>query len=339
MEFKMRFALVVVFLIFSASAVSAAELRIGAWNIANLHHEDGVPLRPGAQPRDAQDYDRLKVIAATLNLDIAALQEVGSPRALTRIFPDTEYHLVISPLYKTGDENRPAAQRDIYTAFAIKKTTFPTIPNIESLRALALDHVAVDQDGKPSSRPVRDGLVMNLRLGNRDVKLLNVHLKSSCNAPSLNPVFDESKKGKANKNRYDCRTLAAQALILENWLEQQVEVGQSIVMLGDFNRQLNRISSANRPDHFWSSINDGAPNGLQLRKGPLGKNTTCWPRPHRLFHDEHIEFVIFDASLDQVIDPANISKVGMPHADDPKYAGELGQKLSDHCPVVFQVQN
>jgi hypothetical protein len=69
-------------------------------------------------------------------------------------------------------------------AFAVKQTTFPTIPNIESLRALALDHLEVDQDGKPSNRPVRDGLVMDLRLGNRDVKLLNVHLKSSCNASS-----------------------------------------------------------------------------------------------------------------------------------------------------------
>jgi hypothetical protein len=50
-------------------------------------------LCPGAQPRDAQDFDRLKAIAATLDLDIAALWEIGSPKALTRIFPDTEYHL------------------------------------------------------------------------------------------------------------------------------------------------------------------------------------------------------------------------------------------------------
>src|SRR5262245_3062984 len=337
MEDKMRLPLVLVFLFFGGFSAGAAERRIGTWNIANLHHEDGVPLRPGAQPRDAEDYDRLKAFAATLNLDIAALQEIGSPKALTRIFPETEYHLKMSPLYTPGDENRPAAQRDIYTAFAIKKTTFPTIPNIESLRALALDHVAVD-GGKATNRPTRDGLVMDLRLGNRDVKLMNVHLKSACHANSLNPVFDESKKGKKNSNRYDCRTLAAQAMILENWIEQQVEVGQSIVMLGDFNRQLNRLSG-NRSDHFWGSINDGAPDGLQLRKGPLGKNTTCWPRPHQLFHDEHIEFVIFDASLDQAIDPANISKIGMPHANDPKYAGKQGEKLSDHCPVVFQLQN
>lgn len=70
------------------------------------------------------------------------------------------------------------------------------------------------------------------------------------------------------------------------------------------------------------------------RSGPTG-----WPHPNKPFHGEHIEFVIFDASLDQVINPANISKVGVPHADDPKSKDELGEKLSDHCPVVFQVQN
>ena len=63
--------------------------------------------------RDAQDFDCLKAIAATLNLDIAALKEIGSPKALTRIFPDTEYDLKVSPLYKDGDENRPAALCDI----------------------------------------------------------------------------------------------------------------------------------------------------------------------------------------------------------------------------------
>jgi hypothetical protein len=93
----MRLALVVVSLFFSANP-TAAELRIGTWNIANLHHEDRVPLRPGAQPRDAQDYDRVKAIAASLNLDIASLQEIGSPKALTRIFLETDDHLKISPL-------------------------------------------------------------------------------------------------------------------------------------------------------------------------------------------------------------------------------------------------
>jgi hypothetical protein len=49
--------------------------------------------------------------------------------------------------------------------------------------------------------------------------------------------------------------------------------------------------------------------------------------------------VIFYAPLDQVINPMNISEIGMPHADETKYTGELGQKLSDHCPLVFEVQN
>jgi endonuclease/exonuclease/phosphatase family metal-dependent hydrolase len=336
----MRSALVAaaVACLISATA-DANELRIGTWNIANLHHEEGVPLRDGAQPRDAEDYGRLRAFAASLNLDIAALQEIGAPRALARVFPDTEYHLVMSGLYRPGDEDRPASERDIYTAFAIRKATFPAIPKIESVPALALVHVGIDRDGKASNRPTRDGMVMDLKIGDRDVRMLNVHLKSFCHAHSLNPVFDMSKNGRVNSNRYDCRTLAAQAMILENWIEQQVELGRSVVVLGDFNRQFNRAGSARRPDHFWGLINDGTPNGLQLRKGPSGKNTTCWPRPHELFHDEHIEFVIFDASLARSIKEASISKVALPHHADPKYAGKKGEKLSDHCPVVFQVRN
>jgi hypothetical protein len=66
-----------------------ADLRIGTWNIANLHHEDDVPLRPGAQARDAEDFARLGAYAASLDLDIVALQEIGSTRALARIFPRT----------------------------------------------------------------------------------------------------------------------------------------------------------------------------------------------------------------------------------------------------------
>jgi endonuclease/exonuclease/phosphatase family metal-dependent hydrolase len=323
-----------------AASGEARTLRIGTWNIANLHHEEGVPLRNGAEPRDAEDFSRLRAFAASLNLDIVALQEIGSPRALERIFPAGDYHLVISKRYRPGDEDRPPNERDIFTAFAVKKATFPEFPKIESVDALGILHVGFDRDGTPSSRPTRDGMAMDLKIGDRNVKLLDVHLKSSCHVHSLEPVFDESQSGTDNKLRFDCRTVVAQAMILENWLEQQVQIGNSVIVLGDFNRQFNRFDGqSTRKDHFWRMINDGAPNSLTLRKGPLGKNTTCWPAPHGMFHDEHIEFVVFDGSLDPWIKEVDIVKVGMPHADDPKYAGTKGQKLSDHCPVVVEVRD
>jgi endonuclease/exonuclease/phosphatase family metal-dependent hydrolase len=336
----MKWLAATIFLCLLNLNADAAGLRIGTWNIANLHHEVGVPLRPGAEPRDQEDFDRLRAYAASLELDVIALQEIGSPRALALVFPNSEYHLIVSNAYKPGDENKPVAERDIFTAFAVRKSAFPTAPVVENLEALGILHVGFDRDGTPSARPVRGGMVMDLSIGGRQVKVLNVHLKSSCHANSLSPVFDTRFNGDISPTRFDCRTLAAQAMILENWIEQQTQQGRSVVILGDFNRQFNRLSAnARASDHFWTMINDGTPNGLQLRKGPGGKNEVCWPRPHRMFHEEHIEFIVFDASLDQVLKESRISKQPLPHQDDPKYAGSKGQKLSDHCPVVTELLN
>jgi hypothetical protein len=63
---------------------------------------------------------------------------------------------------------------------------------------------------------------------------------------------------------------------------------------------------------------------------------TCWPRPHRLFQREHIDFIVFDASLGDRLSVEGIEKLPLPFQDDPKYADE-GQRLSDHCPVVTTV--
>ena len=204
---------------------------------------------------------------------------------------------------------------------------------MKSLEALALTHLEL-KAGAPDDRPTRDGMILELTLGDRQVSLLNVHLKSSCNEASLDPVQDLRPDGSLDQSRYDCRTLAAQAAILENWIEQQAEIGRSVIVLGDFNRQLNRSEGTpGATDQFWAMINDGEPNDLQLRKGPLGKNTTCWPAPHALFHEDHIEFFVFDSTLDGVLTPEGISKEALPYQNEAKYKDE-GERLSDHCPLV-----
>jgi endonuclease/exonuclease/phosphatase family metal-dependent hydrolase len=316
--------------------VTADQLTIGNWNIANLHHENDVALRPGSQPRDAEDFERLRAYADSLAFDIVALQEIGSPAALARIFPESEYHLLMEGRYQPGDELNPPEERDIFNAFAVRKSRFPGVPVAETLDGLALSHIEIDNKGKESNRPTRAGLVLTLALGDRTIRILNVHLKSSCHGNSLDPVFDTRRDGPLNANRYDCRTLAAQAHILENWIEQQAQLNRSVIVLGDFNRRLNRFDDQpNGADHFWEMINDGEPNGLMLRKGPLGKNITCWPN-HTLFHEEHIDFIVFDTALDPFLSTDAIAKLALPHQDHPKYANE-GDRLSDHCPIVGKV--
>jgi predicted secreted acid phosphatase len=333
-----RAVIAAAFLVLVMTPAQAEKLRIGTWNIANLHHEDGVPLRPGAQARDAEDFRRLHDFAASLRLDIVALQEIGSPRALERIFPKSDYHLIMSSRYKPGDENRPALERDIYTAYAVRKSKFPQAPDVAALDALAVIHVGFDRDGKPSAGPVRDGMILTLLAGGHEIEMLNVHLKSGCNAEPLYPVADTDEYANLRKNRFDCRTALAQALILENWIEQQAQLGHSVIVLGDFNRRLNALDGvAGRQEDYWHAINDCKPSGLELRKGPLGTNTTCWPKDHKLHFDQHIEFIVFDTSLAANLDANKIVKEGFPLQGDAKYAGDAGERLSDHCPVVTEL--
>lgn len=309
-------------------------MRFGGWNITNLHHESGVPLRDGAKARDDVDFDNLRQFAASLNLDFVALQEIGSPAALTRVFPESDYYLVMATDYVPGAENDPPEERDIYNAFAIRKSAFPTMPAIRTLDALHILHLEV-QAGAASDRPVRSGLILPLTVAGLPGEILNVHLKSSCNSSSLDPVFDARQDGTINNNRYDCRTLVAQTAILENWIEQRQELGIKVIILGDFNRQLNRTGT---PDHLWQMLEDGGPNGLQLSKAPTEPNTVCWPAPHTGFFPDSIDFITFDTSLATAVDVTKIKKVGIPFADDPRYAGKDNEKLSDHCPTVGELK-
>lgn len=318
--------------IFAMTAVAGAtELRIGAWNISNLHHETGVALRDGAVPRRDIDYDRLRDYAASLYLDIVALQEIGSPAALQRVFPAEHYHLVIADDYMPGAELAAESERDIYNAFAIRKSTFPELPLVWTVDALRIAHVTVNRYGKPEARPVRSGLVLSLTVGDDEIELMNVHLKASCNASSLNPVYDTSTAGNINRTRYDCRTLLAQGAILESWIEQRHQIGKKVIVLGDFNRHLNRTAGT---DHFWQMLNDGGPDNLNLVKAPESLNTVCWPQPHGGFFPESIDFIVFDAGLSDRIDAASIEKVGIPYDQHADYAGRNNQRLSDHCPVI-----
>lgn len=337
---------------FTAAPVMATEtvLKIGTWNIANLHHETGVALRGSSLPRDEEDYARLASLAEELDLDITALQEVGSPAAVARVFPTDQYHIVMSDRYENGAENRPQSDRRIYTALVFAKDRFPTLPPVVTFEALGIYHVGFDRDGTPSSRPTRAGVVTDLEIGGKTVRLLNVHLKSFCHRWSLWPIQDQNASGVSFDSRFDCRTLGAQLNILESWIEQQSSQGIATIILGDFNRNMNAMNQAGEPiDGFWLTLNDSTPNGLNLRKGPLGIDEVCWPHHSDRFKD-HIDFIIYDDSLSDLATVAAPKKVTMGHENDPKYDTipdpkepdrkiKQRQMLSDHCPVVMEIRN
>lgn len=170
------------------------------------------------------------------------------------------------------------------------------------------------------------------------MKVLNVHLKSGCHPWSLDPVVDQSPTtGRPFGSRFDCRTLAAQRAILENWLEQQAALGILTIVLGDFNRRLNATNAAIEDiDEFWRALNDGTPEDLSFVKGPLGQDEVCWPTHAQRFL-EHIDFIVFDAQLADTATPDDPVKHSMGFEDDPRYRGRDRQRLSDHCPVTMRL--
>ena len=96
-------------------------------------------------------------------------------------------------------------------------------------------------------------------------------------------------------------------------------------------------------------LNDGSPNGLELSKGPLGLDEVCWPNHSDRF-DDHIDFIVFDDALHDLARIGAPIKLSMGHEDDPKYDTVADpdntdrkirnkQKLSDHCPVVMEIEN
>ena len=310
-------------------------LKVVSWNIANLHHKPGVPLRNRAVPRDEMDYQRLRQVVENLDADILALQEIGSPAALGRIIPEEHYHLIVSGRYQQGIELLPPEQRDIFVALAISKKTFPRLPKVQTLDALSIRHLDL-RHGKAEERRTRAAMVVEFELEGLPVKLLAVHLKSFCHGWPLFPVEDEDSETKVVFNsRFACRTLVAQHAILENWLEQQAAQGIATIVAGDFNRRMNLPSSdAGDADHFWKELNDGNPSDLEFIKGPEGKDEACWPF-HEQRYEEHIDFVVVDKTLLRNGRSVEFVKVSMGYEDDPRYEGNERQKLSDHCPVVM----
>ena len=311
------------------------ELKFVTWNISNLHHKNKVPLRSGAPAREQIDFERLAAKAEELDGDIYALQEVGSPAALARIFPRDKFHFVMSDRYEIGDEENSPAKRDIFTAFAISKDVFPKVPKVETVKALSVTHLqwdnktAVDQE-----RPTRSGISVEFEYNGDKYAVLNVHLKSSCKGGKLlqhNEVHSKSFITHA------CRTLVAQLEMLENWFEQYHALGYKVILLGDFNRHMN-WAEANKLDDFWVDLNDGDP--IQLVKGPADSTTDCWPG-NTESQDRNIDFIVLDQDVLPEGQAPDIKKSDYGFGDEtefPEYAGKSFHKISDHCPVVLTLR-
>ncbi len=178
------------------------------------------------------DLRRIRDFAATLPADVIALQEIDGVKIAEKIFPDREFCFT----------KRRHVQN---VGFAIRRG-IPFRCN-RDVRALGLPE-----------NDVRWGADVTIDPGSlREMRLLAVHLKASCNR---DPLTDD---------RPDCRLLQRQVPVLEDWIDRRARAGDAFAVVGDLNRRFDREGKAPRDAAgaivaMWPEIDDGDPEGADL---------------------------------------------------------------------------
>lgn len=259
-------------------------LRIATWNIAHLRAKEGT----GAVKRTAVDFRRLRRHARELRADVVAVQEVEGPTALARVFDPAVYEFHVS--------TRRSVQR---TAFAVRKGL--QVKRHPDYRALDVGSV-------------RYGVDLTVRLaGNVPLRLLAVHLKSSCFSAPLDSV------GIA------CRKLKRQLPLLEAWIDARAAAGTPFAVLGDFNR---RFFADGQEDTFWRELDDGQPVGADLSSPTQGTRARCWDGRYPDFIDHLV--------LGEQVARWYVTGSFRQHLYEPAWA-DRAEQLSDHCPLSLEL--
>jgi endonuclease/exonuclease/phosphatase family metal-dependent hydrolase len=287
----------------------ADTIRIASWNMNNLHHLAGVPLRTDAPVRTEQDYRLLQKYRDAVAADVYALQEVNGPRAAQRVFPPADYDVYFSGRY-VEDLAGNADSDHIYTGFAIRRGRFDAVTKLD-YRDLSVVH----SDG----HALRWGTEVLLERGDKRLRIMSVHLKSGCAEGSLAPA-----------SAANCRTLAHQIEPLERWLEARANESLPFVVAGDFNRAFDQFGAK---DHFWQAIDDGQPATLVLHRLPAAEQThNCWAGTS-LHHRYPIDFLVFDRQA-----WANVRADSFRTLDYATNDRDAHRKTpSDHCPIAVDL--
>ncbi len=273
---KARIPLGLLIVLSLAAPVSADIIRVASWNMEHLRDTNG----EGKRPRTENDYHLLREHAQGLAADVVAVQEVENTAALGRVFDPAQYRLLVS--------NRPHAQR---TGFAVH----------QSLRVKRHP----DLQGLNTSGGLRHGVDIEIETGGRKIRLLSVHLKSFCFKGS---VVTPVKK--------DCKKLARQIPVLEQWIDDRAREGIPFLVLGDFNRRFDVPG-----DDFWPEIDDGEPAQLKLTRANAGMNAQCNPK-----YQWFIDHMVYDRLVSPWVVPDSF--------EEHLYTGDL---LSDHCPISMKL--
>jgi len=315
----LRAALIVLFGLAAAPAL-AADIRFATWNIANFWHVPGEYLRlardggPGLI-RLRSDLAAIRAVIGQLGADVIGLQEMASPQAVRALFPEDEWGLVFSgrladDLARDPDKLGSPDTRDIYTALVYRRHLAEVVA-VERLRGLSQPETGDDGE----TRYTREGTAAKLRIGGREVWVASLHLKSGC--ARANDLENHSDPDRPWVERA-CRILARQIPVLERWVDTKIAAGEHVILLGDFNRQLDRGDDDVRAD-----LDDKDPADLFIT--PHRQEILC--PAYRPTPQVSVDYVIITESL------RGRARLGNPAPSVPV----ISEKISDHCPVWLDI--
>jgi endonuclease/exonuclease/phosphatase family metal-dependent hydrolase len=304
----------------AAAPAQAADVRFATWNIANFWHVPGEYLRPARDGspgliRLRSDLDGLRAVIGQLGADVIGLQEMASPEAVRALFPEDEWGLVFSgrladDLAADPDKLARPETRDIYTAIVYRRH-LAEIVAVERLRGLSQPETGDDGE----TRYTREGTAAKLRIGGREVWVASLHLKSGCaRANDLATHSDPDRPWVARA----CKILAQQVPILERWVDDKMAAGEHVILLGDFNRQLDRGDDDVRAD-----LDDKDPADLFIT--PHRTKILC--QAYRPTPQTGVDYVIISESL------RGRARLG----NNVPTVPVISEKVSDHCPVWLDI--
>lgn len=273
-------------------------------------HERALPCTPGRKPPPARTQADLDALARTAQalqsahrVDVVALQEVDGPEAARQVFRQG---------WKLDCFERRAHPQKV--GFAIREGV-PYRCNSE------LSDLDVDGGS-------RAGADLTLYPGTaREVRLLNVHLKSGCFRGDLDRAFGP------------CRGLQRQAPVVEAWLDQRVRDGVAFAILGDFNRHLDQDERRSAgpdeaaPLNLLPAWSDDQPRGAVLHRATAGERYLPCDADDR--HSRYIDDILLSEGLKARHENrrATLRLTRLPY--DPQ---DRGRQLSDHCPLIWSAE-
>jgi endonuclease/exonuclease/phosphatase family metal-dependent hydrolase len=261
----------------AVSAPRAADLKFATWNLNWLtSHEGGLPT--DVKIRQQDDFDRLRAYALELNADVIAIQEVDNAETARRVFPPETWSVHMS-------RDRVRQRVGIVVRRGLRYDVNPDVT------AIALDPIA----------HLRSGVDITLHPPPGPLRVLAVHLKQGCQYLAF-----------GDAPHITCVTLMSQFHIVALWIAARHDEGVPFIVLGDFNRDLDK------QDPFIRTFNGAAP----LTRATEGFSSPCWG------HESFIDHILIGGPARDWVKP-NSMRVLTYRETGPEWK----ERLSDHCPV------